>query len=134
MAEIAIDHTLPPKMPSPDSLGKDAMGTSHRKVTLDGNKLDVKTGHEDQVHVVDVFSDLLVAIVPSPEGDLSVGHAAILSGLCSGAASPHGLSGVVPIALHVDKVLRAENDFLEVCDVAQILRRLKSVAEAQSER
>ena len=86
------------------------------------------------VAVVDVMTEQLEAIVPSPQGDQAAGFAAVLAGLWSGAAATPGSSGVQPSVMHVDEALRAENAFLEVCDFAQVSGRLKDVAEARSER
>ena len=102
----------------------DSFGNRDRPTQAQGNG----------VHIVDILSDRLAAITPSPHGDLSAGQAAVLSGLWSGAASPPGMSGVAATAMHIDEVLRAENAFLEVCDLMQVAGRLKSNAEARSER
>ena len=86
------------------------------------------------VVIVDLMTEQLEAIVPSPQGDQSAGHAAVLAGLWSGAAATPGSSGILASGLHVDEVLRAENAFLDVCDLAQVSGRLKGIAEARSER
>ena len=86
------------------------------------------------VTIVDVLTDQLAAIMPSPQGDLSAGSAAVLDGMWSGAAATPGFSGVSASTMHVDEALRAENSFLNVCDFAQVLGRLKNVADNRSER
>jgi hypothetical protein len=99
-----------------------------------GNRYRSTRAEDNQVHVVDIYSDRLDGITPSPQGDLSAGQAAVLSGLWSGAASTPGMSGIAATTMHIDEILRAENAFLEVCDLMQVSGRLKSIAEARSER
>lgn len=94
------------------------------------------SGASAPVTVVQHSMAALEALVPTLEGDLSAANVAVVRSLGSGAAAPPGsnAAGIGPGTLHVDEVLRAENAFLDVCDVREVSERLKAQAEARAER
>ncbi|KAG1663405.1 hypothetical protein FOA52_011683, partial [Chlamydomonas sp. UWO 241] len=97
----------------------------------------VRMAIRQPVAVVDVGGDQLRALVPSLVGDVSAAAAAVIASLGAASAAPPGVPGASTPAggpLHVDEALRAENAFLDVCDVREVVSRLHELSEDRAER
>jgi hypothetical protein len=61
--------------------------------------------------------------------------AAVVSSLGARASSALGGNvGIAGVGLSIDEALRAENDFLDVCDIKEVTDRLRAQAETRAER